>query len=1291
LACAGSDFGSAQYWVEHVRRPVRFADSVRHLETHGATHFIEAGPGSGLTASIEQSLSSAESVVVPTLGKDRPEVASLLSGAGQMFTTGVRVDWPAVFAGSGGRRVELPTYAFQRQRFWSTAASTAHADAAGLGLAEAGHALLGAVVERPDSGGVVLTGRLSLAVQSWLTDHVVGGVVLFPGAGFVELVIRAGDEVGCAVIEELVLAAPLVVHQSAGVQVQVVVGSAGESGSRAVSVYSRSDQSGGAWLLHAEGTLGVAAAEASVDLSVWPPAGAESVDISDGYARLAARGYEYGPAFRGLVAIWRRGPELFAEVAAPAEAGVKVDGMGIHPAVLDAVLHAVGLAVHSPRTMLPFCWRGVSLHAGGAGRVRARVTAVDADAMSVEVADATGLPVLTVRSLVTRPMTAEQLHAAVAAASGRPDHGPLEMVWSPIPLNHNTVDRSGQLPALSWEDFCAAIATDLGASVEGDGVVVWECESSRADLVGSVYSATHAALQVLQHWLSADRAGRLVVLTHRAVGLAGEDVSDLAAAAVWGLVRSAQAEHPGRIVLVDTDTAAVDAEALAAGETQLLVRGGVAHAARLAPAPPLLALPAGESAWQLAAGGGGTLEDLMIQPCPEAQAALQAGQVRVAVAAVGVNFRDVVAALGMYPGQTPSLGAEGAGVVIETGPGVADIAVGDPAMGLLGGAGPLAVVDQQLLVKMPQGWSFAQAAGVPVVFLTALYGLADLAAIRAGESVLVHAATGGVGMAAVQLARLWGAEVFVTASRGKWDTLRAMGFDADHIGDSRTLEFEEKFLSVTEGRGVDVVLNSLAGEFVDASLRSLAQGGRFIEMGKTDIRDAQAVATQYPDVRYRAFDLAEAGPQRIKAMLSELRELFDAQVLQKLPVTTWDVRCAAQAYRFISQARHVGKVVLTMPSAPADQLAEGTVLITGATGMVGAVLARHVVSSYGVRHLVLASRRGNRAEGATELAAELARAGAQVQVLACDVADRNAVAELLTQLAGRCPPLRGVIHAAGVLDDAVITSLTPDRVATVLRAKVDAAWNLHELTRDLDLSMFVLCSSIAATVGAPGQGNYAAANAFLDGLATHRQAAGLPGISLAWGLWEQPSAMTAHLSGRDLARMSRSGLTAMSPGHALELFDTALAINHPVAVATRLDRSALDAQAINGGLPALFSRLARRPTRRLIDDTVDAAQSISALAQRLRGLSSDGQHDLLLAMVCLQAAAVLGYPAPEDIDPNTAFQDLGFDSLSAVELRNRLKTATGLTLPPTLIFDYPTPTSVAEYMGATILRGQLAG
>jgi polyketide synthase 7 len=553
--------------------------------------------------------------------------------------------------------------------------------------------------------------------------------------------------------------------------------------------------------------------------------------------------------------------------------------------------------------------------------------------------------------------------------------------------------------------------------------------------------------------------------------------------------------------------------------------------------------------------------------------------------------------------------------------------------------------------------------------------------------VLVHAAAGGVGMAAVQLARHWGVEVFATASRGKWDTLRAMGFDDDHIADSRTVEFESKFLSTTGGRGVDVVLNSLAGEFVDASLRMLAPGGRFLEMGKTDLRDAELVAQAHRGVGYRAFDLMEAGQLHIQQMLAELIGLFDSDVLHRLPLKTWDVRCAAEAYRFVSQARHVGKVVLTLPDGPGGRLGAGTVLITGGTGMAGSVLARHVVSRYGARRVVLASRRGQAAEGVGELVADLAQAGAQVHVVACDVSDRAAVAELLADVPTQYP-LTGVIHAAGVLDDAVIASLTAERIDAVLRAKVDAAWNLHELTQDMDLSAFVLFSSMAGIVGAPGQGSYAAANSFLDGLATHRRARGLAGLSVAWGLWEQVSAMTQHLGNRDRTRMNRVGLAPLSSQQALELFDIAMLGERPVVVATRLDQAALAANS--AALPPLLSELSTGRTRRVVDDTDSTMASLTGLRAQLEGLTPERRHRELVDLVCSNAATVLGHPNAVDINADSEFQDLGFDSLTAVELRNRLKTATGLTLSPTLIFDYPTPFALAEHIDAELAAAPAA-
>ncbi|MGH3636695.1 MAG: acyltransferase domain-containing protein, partial [Mycobacterium sp.] len=391
---AGDDFASAQYWAQHIRAAVRFADSVRFAQSAGATRFLEIGPGGGLAVSIDESLPDTEAVSVPMLRKDHPEPASLTNGVARAFVSGAPVDWRKVLG--CGRFAELPTYAFERRRFWLSSEGAA-VDAAGLGLAASEHPLLGAVVELPASGGVVLTGRLSPASQPWLTDHAVGGVVVFPGAGFVELVIRAGDEVGCGIVDELMLAAPLVLPPAGSVAVQVVVGGPDQTGSRTVSVFSRAD---GGWVLHAEGVLTSRGVEAGANLSVWPPAGAAPVDLAGTYERLAACGYGYGPAFQGLIAMWRRGEEVFAEVTLPEAAG-SVTGFGVHPAVLDAALHAVIVATDgatgaSDGVLVPFSWQGVSLHAAGASAVRARIAPVGPSAVSVELADGLGLPVLSV-------------------------------------------------------------------------------------------------------------------------------------------------------------------------------------------------------------------------------------------------------------------------------------------------------------------------------------------------------------------------------------------------------------------------------------------------------------------------------------------------------------------------------------------------------------------------------------------------------------------------------------------------------------------------------------------------------------------------------------------------------------------------------------------------------------------------------------------------------------------------------------------------------------------------------
>ncbi|MET8912774.1 SDR family NAD(P)-dependent oxidoreductase, partial [Micromonospora sp. NPDC004551] len=877
------------------------------------------------------------------------------------------------------------------------------------------------------------------------------------------------------------------------------------------------------WVRHVDGVLEPAAAE-EPGLAAWPPAGVAETDLTGWYETLVGHGLAYGPVFQGLRRVWTGDGNVYAEVALPDAA---VDGFAVHPALLDAALHPIGLLDAGTGPRVPFAFEGVQVHASGARVLRVRLTRAGSGVRLVAV-DESGTPVVSVDSLVLRELT------GVAAAPDLVSRSLFEVTW-PVekitptgslywavltagqdgtgsPAEGSPTGTVGEIPTdpMVWPDGCVAypdVAALVAAVAAGepapDAVLlpVWPgaaglSGSAAGDLPERVRSVTAEVLAAVQGWLAADAlaGSRLVVLTRGAVP-AGDDggAVDLAGAAVWGLLRSAQSEHPDRIVLADTESA-VDARALgvlaavAADPStvggQVAIRGDRVCVPRLVRQVGAELTPPAEGAWHVAAARPGTLDGVEI--VPTAPADLAPGEVRVAVRAAGVNFRDVLIALGMYPDPAAVMGSEGAGMVLEVGPGVTDLAPGDRVFGLFEpGFGPRVIARRDRIARMPAGWSFTEAASVPVVFLTAYRGLHDLGGLRAGESVLIHSGAGGVGMAAIQLAQHFGATVYATASPGKWAALRALGVAEERIASSRTTEFESAFASATGGAGVDVVLDALAGEFVDASLRLLPRGGRFVEMGKTDLRDADVVAREHPGVVYRSFDLNEAGGTRIGEMLAELLDLFERGVLRPLPTRVWDVRQARQALRHISQARHVGKVVLTVP-APADP--GGTTLITGASGALAAVVARHLVATGQARHLLLAARRLPADEPAyAALVDELTGAGTTVTAVAADVTDPEQVAALVAGV-----DLTAVYHCAGVVADATIASLDGDAVDRVLRPKVDAAWALHRATAHLDLSAFVLFSSIAATLGSPGQGNYAAANGFLDALARHRRAHGLP-------------------------------------------------------------------------------------------------------------------------------------------------------------------------------------------------------
>ncbi|MEU1260300.1 SDR family NAD(P)-dependent oxidoreductase, partial [Streptomyces chartreusis] len=982
LDTAGTD---AEYWYRNLRQTVRFADAVHALLDQGCTRFVESGPHPVLTGAVQScaEAAGADAVAVGTLRRGEDGTDRVLISLAEAFVRGVPVDWTAAVGGRS-RAVDLPTYAFQRQRYWPTAGAMT-TDVSAAGLDATGHPLLGAAVNVADSGDLVLTGTLSLSAQPWLGQHRVSGAVFFPGTGFLELAVRAGDAAGCGRVDELTVAAPLVLPERGAVQVQVRVDAADEEGRRGIRFHSRPARGGAPWQLHATGALSQdPAAPAPLDTTEWPPAGATEVDVTDIYQRYSRAGLDYGPAFQGLRGVWRLDDDAYAEVVLPEPAG-STQGLGLHPALLDAVLHAgVHAGEENHERMLPFGWQDVTLHASGATVLRARITRTGPDSLTIDATDVEGDPVVTVGTLTLRAGT----DRPTAAPVDDPRDALLHLTWKPAPADLSAPAGArwavvgddahglGQALALAGESvvayaetFAAAIGEDGDNGPVPHGFLVSVTGGQDADAVHDTVTRT---LTLLQDWLADERLdrSRLLLVTRGAVAPDDGAVTDPAAAAVWGLVRSAQSENPGRFVLVDLDEAETSATALPA------------------------VLVAEEEQWAVRDG------------------------------------RPSVPRLAKVTAEPP---AESTG-------GVGD---GSPA-----GTGGIA------------GWN--------------------------------------------------------------------------------------------------------------------------------------------PD---------------------------------------------------------------------------GTVLITGGTGGLGGELARHLVTRHGIRHLLLASRGGDAAPGADALRAELTDAGASVTVAACDVSDADAVDALVAAVPAE-HPLTAVVHTAGALDDGVLSSLTAERVSAVLRPKADGAWHLHRATRESDLAAFVLYSSVSGVLGSQAQAGYSAANAYLDALAGHRRAQGLPTTSLSWGFWARRTGMTAQLTETDVQRMERSGTPPLGLEFGLALFDAALTRDEAHLVPLRIDRT-----RAGGDVPPLLRGLLGGARR----TAATATRSFATLRDRLAELDAAEQHKALTDLIVETSAVLLGRREDGPLDPNREFLTLGFDSLIALELRNQLGEALGLRVPTSAVFDHRTPARLAEW-----LQGQLA-
>ncbi|KFX05890.1 polyketide synthase [Pectobacterium betavasculorum] len=1293
---------NAKYWCDNLCCPVRFFDTISALSKTGKVTFLECSPHAVLLPALEETTDNT-ATIVGSMQRNKPAVECLTQAMAQLYVNGHNLNWRALHPTAN--LVDIPTYPFDHRHYWLT--PPAASNVATVGQRPTEHALLSAIIDLPDDEGVLLTGRIGLASQPWLADHAATGVALVPGTAYLDMVRYAALLTDCQKIEELVIQTPLVLPEQGELDLQLKVGRPDDRGQRTVTIHARrhSDEEIDTpeWTLYANALLQRDASkqERPFDNADWPPVGSEPLDLAHLHQRLSAAGYEYGSAFKGLSAAWRNGDSLYAEASLPEE--LSTNGHLLHPALLDTVLHTMALPdsenEDATTLRLPFALSGVTIADKQPRQLRARLHLKTPENISLIATDESGETVVAIETLSLRETTRDNLRNQLRI---QPEYDLLRTTWSPLPsaskakdvpstaswalLDTDPTDTS-PLDIATRYDSLSALNAALASST-APTVLVWPLPGNNPAQTDDVPLSTRAMCeQVINHlqpWLADESMANttLLVITHHATEHGSHEQLDVAQSSAWALLHSAQNENPGRLVLLDTDRPFIDtallSAALASDRPQLAVRQGqllIPHLTRTVKTG-LLTPPSDSALWRLDISDAGNLDNLVLKPAPEAGAPLGKEQIRLSVRAAGVNFYDVVCALGLIAPQH-EFGTEASGVITEVGTNVEDFNIGDRVMVLTEGAfGPTVIADRATTFRLPDDWTFAQAAGIPIAFLTAYYALMQLASLRQGERVLIHAAAGGVGQAAVQLAHHLGAEVFATAHPDKWPVLRQLGIADDHIASSRNLKFTGQFRPLLSDKGIDVVLNSLTGEFIDASMSLMASGGRFVELGKTDIRE------DFPtDLIYHYLDRPDKDPELTAEMITTLLSLMRAGSLAPLPITAFDIREAVSAFRLMQQGRHTGKVVLTFP----QQLnPDGTVLITGGTGTLAGLLARHLVASHQSKNLILASRRGLRADGAVQLQAELESAGATVKIVACDTTDPQALDKLLAAIPAT-HPLTGVFHTAGVLADATIANLTAESLDTVFSPKIDAVWHLHHKTRTHDLAAFVLYSSSAGTLGSPGQGNYSAANNALDALAHNRRQQGLSATSLAWGWWQPVTGLSSRLSDTDNARIARTGLAPITPEHGNAMIDASLALPYAVYTAAPLNPQMLRKNAQSGRLHPLFERLAGPAIARR---SSSGGEKMPDLRKLLSTLESSARLKQLQAAITDNIASILGLDNGSLLAPEQSFKESGIDSLMALELRNRLAAVSGLRLPATLTYDYPTPVALAEYLDAELFAGQ---
>ncbi len=1375
---ANETIATADYWVNHIRQPVMFSKGMHTLSENAVDAYLEVGAKPILLGMGRQYVTTSEATWLPSLRPGQEDRQQMLNSLAQLYVLGAKVNWPAVSPKTQEPLPPLPTYPFQRQRYWIDPAPAGSRAVAKQNSAKS-HPLLGQRLRMAGQASRQYETQIKASFPDYLYDHQVFDQVIMPATGFIEMSLMAGAKMfkGAALqlLQMSVERGLLLSHEQwTTLQTLVTKGETIDDQTvQQVELYSldgadesMAEEDEPIWCRHcvAQVVPLQVSEQPVVDLTTYQQQCSEEISVEDHYNLCSQRGLNYGNTFQGIEQLWQGENQVLAKLRLPTHLVTAADfaHYQIHPALLDAAFQTLVHAIDATdnHTYLPITLEQLNFYQSPGGTVWV-VGSVDqkgqgiigqlklVDSQGRVCAELKGLRVIQTTAQVLmqqlQPKVQDKLYqvswqsqSLTDKSFDRTEATRVEASEPWLLLATPAMDRTGLTDAFTqagqsciWvipgstyyqldkKLYQVSARTEdlvslLQAVPNARGIVyLWSLDSNEVhgDTLASLdmtawsqHQGCGPVLALVQVLVASDleQLPPLYLVTQgtQAVESADEVIFPLQAT-VWGLGQVITLEHPElncrRIDLAPELRTGMQSQTLvrelSQGQTdnQVAYRHGERFVPRLLRQQQVNAqrqqqqvIVPTDVPFQLKLSDYGLIDNLHLQLME--RLVPQAQQVEIEVISVGLNFRDVLNALGLLQeyyreafgieqASQLTFGFECTGRIARVGDGVEQWQVGDEVMAtlLLDGFSSYLTLDASQVMAKPTTMTFDQAATLPLSFLTAYYSLVELAKLQPGERVLIHSAAGGVGQAAVQIAQAIGAEIYATASPGKWDTLKQMGIN--HVMNSRTLEFAEEILKTTNGQGVSVVLNSFNGDFIDKSFDVLKQNGRFVEIGKLGIWSAEHANQVRPDAAYFPFDLGEVAsqdPNIIATMAQSLDQHWEEGTLSALPHRVFAVEEIKDAFRFMQQAKHVGKVVVRwQPQAQTLTLKpDATYLITGGLGALGLHTAQGLVNQ-GAKHLVLMGRR-DPSQQVQQTLDELLLQGTKVYPVRGDVTKLDDVRRIVDYIHQELPPLKGVIHAAGRLDDGLLHGLDWPRFEAVLAPKVTGTWNLHQVTQQQSLDFFVCFSSVASLLGSPGQGNYAAANAFMDSLMQWRRRQGLPGVSINWGPWAD-GGMAAQLSDKQQARVQANGISPLTTQQGL------MALSQ-VAMGNAAQVGVFD---INWH--GFLAQFGRQPIPDFFDAFMGQKQQPEAsgpppLLLQLEAAPIAERTELLTELLRGQVAKVLGLKEPLAIDVRQPLFDLGLDSLMAVELKKQLETSLDISVGTTLLFDYPSIEALTEYL-----------